>query len=142
MSILETDPVDWALDPVTGDLAEIEPGSGPYLVSGLAGVAQLCLVAVKTVMGELFYDLDSGVPWYANAVVPESEAVLGQRFNEERVRVALRDALLGVPTVRAITVLEVTVDQATRKLHPRWAVSSLFGDTPVAGATFSLDGAT
>jgi hypothetical protein len=129
MSILETDPLDIALG-ADGDIA-LGADGGPYLTSGLAGVAQLCRTALLLFRGEWFRDLDAGVAWMANDVVPEVRAILGQRLDEAAVRAAVRGAVLAVPGVLALTRLEVALDARTRRLTITWAARTVFGDTPV-----------
>ncbi len=127
MTLLLTDPLDIALGD-DGDMALGDDG-GPYLTSGLAGVAQLCRIALLLFRGEWFQDLDAGVPWMANAVVSEEQAVLGQPPNEDAVRAVVRDTLLAVPGVLAVTTLTTSFAAATRTLTITWAVRTVFGDT-------------
>lgn len=127
MALLVTDPLDVALD-ADGDLT-LGADGGPYLIAGLAGVAQLVRAALLLFRGEWFANLDAGVPWLANDVVPEERAILGQPLDEAYVRAAVRDAVLGVPGVLALTRLEISLDATTRALSITWAASTVFGDT-------------
>jgi hypothetical protein len=127
MALLITDPLDIALG-ADGDLV-LGADGGPYLTTGLAGVAQLCRTALLLFRGEWFQDLDAGVPWLANDTVTENQAILGKRFDEAYVRAAVRDTLLAVPGVLSITALAVALNATTRTLAITWAVRSVFGDT-------------
>ena len=78
MALLETDPVDWALDE-DGDL--IIP---IRYTRGLAAVRQGQLIRMRFVRGEWFANLDTGIRYMPNASVPARLALLGQRFNRAR----------------------------------------------------------
>lgn len=129
MTLLADDPLDIALD-ADGDM-DLGDDGGPYFTRGLEGVGQLCRTALLLFRGEWFADLDAGVPWMANDVVSESQAILGNRLDEATVRAAVRDAVLAVPGVLALTKLEIAIAAPTRTLTITWAARTIFGDTPV-----------
>ncbi len=129
MALLVTDPVDIALDD-TGDIDLADDG-GPYLTTGLLGVAQLCRTALLLIRGEWFQDLDAGVPWLENANVPANLAILGQHYDEAAVRSAVRDAILAVPGVLSLKTFELALDALTRTLSITWSARTVFGDTAV-----------
>lgn len=122
---LVTEPVRLALTS-TGDI-EIPM----RFVSGVEAVSQGCRERLRAVRGEWFRDLRLGVPWFEGDQVPASSAILGQRYDERRVRSAIRGALLGDPAVTEILRLDVTFSTATRVLTIRWQVRCAFGDTSV-----------
>jgi hypothetical protein len=124
---LATEPVCLALT-TTGDV-EIPL----RFVSGVEAAAQGCRERLRAVRGEWFRDLNLGVPWFENDQVPPTRAILGQRYDERRVRAEVRAALLGDPTgvITEILRLDVSFSTATRVLTIRWQVRCAFGDTPV-----------
>lgn len=126
MALLITDPIDILLDS-TGD---IDLTAGDLQFSrGLPGVAQGCRIAVQLFRGEWFVDLDAGVPWMPNDTVSTEQAILGQRFNETKARVAIRDALLAVPGVLGLAQLLIAFDTSTRAMSVTWRARTVFGDT-------------
>ena len=93
---------------------------------GVDATAQQCQLALLSFRGEWFADLESGVPWY--------EDILGQKFDEARVRSVIRDALLAVDTVSSVEDLEILFDGSTREVTIVWTVLSTAGQV-VAGET-------
>lgn len=125
MTILKTDPLDWKLN-AAGDF-DFSSG-GPVFVSGVPGVAQLIQIAVSFVMGEWFANLGIGIPLLPNATVPESNALLGQRFSMVKARTAYRTAILAVPGVASVKV-DASFTARTRTLTVSWVAVTTFGDT-------------
>jgi hypothetical protein len=123
---LVNDPIDFLLD-ADGDLTIAD---GDLVFStGLAAVVQIVKLAVGLYRGEWFLDLDEGVPYIANDVVTESEALLGSKFNELRARTVFRDAILAAPGVVALTSLAVSFVSATRTMVVEFRVRTEFGDS-------------
>ncbi len=130
MALLSTDPIDILLG-ADGDL-DLSSG-GLEWSRGIAGVAQGCRIAMQAVKGEWFLNLDDGISYYENDVVPASRAILGQRFDEIKALAEYRTALLGVPGVGKVLALVVDYNSETRALSVSWQVKTEFGDT-VAGS--------
>jgi hypothetical protein len=126
VALLLDDPVDVLLD-ADGDI-DFSRG-GMSLSTGLTAVVQGIGINLAMMRGEWFLDLDAGVPWLANDVVPEAEAILGARPNEARMRFEVRDAILRTPGVLAVTALLVDFDGDTRAMTVDWRASTVFGDT-------------
>lgn len=127
MSTLSTDPLDIGLDPATGDLQII---NGDFVItSGETGVAQLCRIAVMLVRGEWFLDLDAGIPYYARDGVPDNDAIMGQPYNDPKIRAAYRDALTAVQGVGTVDSVTTSFAPGTRTLTVTWTVVTDFGDT-------------
>lgn len=127
MALLETDPYDLALGE-DGDLAIGEDG-GPYFTRGLPAIKQACYIAVSMIRGEWFLDLDAGVPWLERDGVDAATAILGQRFDEGKVRREVRAALFSVPEVVDVPVLTATFNASTRKISVSWEATTAFGET-------------
>ena len=129
--LLSTDPLDLAIDPVSGDLVFAANGD-LTLSSGTAGVVQACRIAMQLVAGEWFMDLDAGIPLFERDGVPASKALLGQKFNKVKARDAFYNALSAVPGVVAIVSLTVDFTDVLppRTLNVAWTVQTAFGDTP------------
>ena len=123
MANLITDSIDLPLD-ADGDLDVFAP-----LTSGLAGVAQSVRVRLLLFKGEWFANLDAGIPYLPRDGVTESEAILGQRFSDTKIRAAFRTAILSAPSVTSLPRLDVTFDAATRTLRVSWRAITTFGDT-------------
>jgi hypothetical protein len=126
MALLETDPIDWELDTTTHDLVIT---TDLAWVSGTEAVAQGCKCVVGMIEGEWFADLDEGVPYLEREGVPASRALLGQKFNPEKARAAMRPELLSVPGVVGINYINPTFDRATREMTISFEVDTEFGDT-------------
>lgn len=127
--MLEDDPNDLAVD-ADGDL-DIVDGDA-YFATGLAGVKQAAEYAVKLIKGEVFFDLDAGIPYVERDGVLASEAILGQKFNEPRARAAFVAALLDVTAVVAVPVLTFSFNSTDRILTVSFVVRTEFGDTDLS----------
>lgn len=90
-----------------------------HFTTGLDAVAQGIRIRVQMFEGEWFLDLDTGIPYYQD--------ILGQKFNEVKIRAAFREEILAAPGVGALLELAVTFDNATRILSVTWKVQSSFG---------------
>lgn len=123
MALLETDPIDWALDS-TGDL--VVP---IRYTRGLDGVAQGIRVRLSLARRELFYNFDAGVPYVAAEGVDPALVILGNRFDPVRAEAAVREAIMKAPGVGSITALAVTLDSRTRAMRVTASVKALFGGT-------------
>lgn len=126
-TVLATDPIDFALDPVTGDLAFADGRIA--MTTGADAVRQGILIRLRNIRGEWFADLDDGVPWFENDSVPAADAILGRPFDEIRTAAAFREAILDTPGVAAIDRLNVAFDGPTRSVRADWVVRTTFGDT-------------
>jgi hypothetical protein len=124
--VLSTDPIDFMLNTSTGDV--VIP---PVLTTGVAAVVQGCRIAMATIAGEWFLDLDQGVPYFERVGVDAAHAIFGQKYDQAKALVAFRAALLKVAGVLSISTLTVTFDGPSRSLTVLWAVKTAFGDTPV-----------
>lgn len=122
MGLLETDRVDLALDPLTGDLA-VGADGGPYWIAGLDAIVQLCTIKMQQFAGEYFADLDRGIDYWGE--------ILGQKPGISRARDEFSTALLEVPGVSQIVTLELEFDGLTRNLTVSWQVRTEFGDSDI-----------
>lgn len=113
--------IDWALDD-DGDL--IIP---LRYTRGLAGVAQGIGIRLRMFKGEWFLNLNLGLPLLDNDVVTESEALLGQVFDQQKALSAFRRVIAAAPYVKSIQALGVSFDGATRTLVVDWRVESALG---------------
>lgn len=117
MAALSTDPIDLLLD-VDGELVI---DSDAQFSTGLDAVVQGCRLRLQLFRGEWFLNLDEGVPYYQD--------ILGQKYNEQNVRAAFRNALVSVPNVDSIIRLELDFNRGTRVLTVTWQVRTAFGDS-------------
>lgn len=128
--------VDDPIDLLLGDDNDLVVDSDLHLVRGIAGVAQLCRIAVQTFAGEWFLDLDVGVPYW--------DAIFGASadIGELAAHGGFRDELLAVNGVIEILVLNVTFDNAqSRTLTVEWQVRTAIGNTTLDTLTFTAGGA-
>ena len=116
--MLESDLIDVKLD-ANGDI-DLSSGSIQF-TNGIDAVVQGIKVRLQTVRGELFLNLDEGVPYY--------EDIFGQRFDEPRIRAAFRGVILSAPGVVELLSLNASFDRSTRQLAVTWAVRTEFGDS-------------
>lgn len=128
---LVTDKIDIKLD-TTNDIALV--GGDFVWTSGLEGVVQAIKIALQTIRGEWFLDLEQGVPYYAvtidgEEVVSTSEALLGEVFDETKALTAFRTAILAVEHVSEILLLAVSFEGATRAMTVNFRVRTTFGDS-------------
>ena len=134
MALLESDPVVFART-ATGDLA-----FPLRLVGGIEAVGIGCRTRVLMFRGEWFLDLDVGVPWLPtdNGRVAERDAILGQRFDDVKVRAAFLRELLTCPGVLDVPILRASFVGETRELSVSWTVRTVFGDTPLDTVTRTI----
>lgn len=117
---LAQNPVDLLLGPDNDLVIDTDL----QLVYGIAGIAQLCMIAVQMFAGEWFLDLDLGIPYW--------DQIFGQDPEVAKLaaRVGFRNALLGIDGVLEILVLDVSFSDAlTRTLTVTWQVRTSLGDT-------------
>lgn len=126
---LSTDNLDFLLDPLTGDLDLT--GGRLNFARGLSGVAQLSKIRLNTIRGELVWDTSFGMPWFANIHVTAAQAILGQKYNQQRATQACYNMLITVPNVTEVILLNVSFVGKTRKLSVQYQLRTTFGDTPV-----------
>lgn len=113
---LYSDPIDLKIDPTTDDL--VIP---PVFVSGVDAVRQGIERRVKKFRGEWFLNTDSGMPWF--------EDILGQQYDELKIKAAFREAILATPGVGSILSMSVSFSAATRLLSVTWKVQTQFDDS-------------
>jgi hypothetical protein len=118
---LADQPRDLLLD-VDGDLVVKNGGA---LSRGLVAVVQACRIALQLFAGEWFLDLDAGIAYW--------ESILGQKAPVaiQAANIALRQELLKVDDVLAVTRLDISFEARTRVMRVVWQVSTAFGETPI-----------
>lgn len=123
---LITDPVDLELDANNQVVIPMRH------VSGTRGVAQRIRIAILTVRGDWFRDLDRGIPLVPAPGVDPSIVILGNKaFDRDLAEAQFRDAISRVPGVGTIDALSVVLNNATRKLTVTWRVTCVFDDVSV-----------
>ncbi len=116
--MLKTDPIDLKFDPTTGELVVTD---NIQLSSGVDGVAQSIRQRLQLFQGEWFLNLEEGTPYFTE--------ILGAKFNEAKIRGAIRPVILAAPGVTELLSLAVAFDGATRNLSVSWEVKTVFDDT-------------
>ena len=129
MALLETDPLDVALD-ADGDI--LIDADGLHFVSGIDGVAQLVKIAVRLFKAEWYLDIEAGMPWF--------EEILGEKFDDALTRQRLNEVILGVPGVVEIRQLTIVPPTKDRDLSVTYALRTAFGDTEPITVTLPLNG--
>jgi len=131
---LSTDPLDLAFDDdrdlvVTTDIA---------FVSGAEGVASQVEERLGAFRGELFFDLERGMPWLPSDTVPESRAILGSRYDAARIRSEVRAMILGTEHITSVARLEVDRDSTERDVSIDFEAVTAFDDTTVTAEGSAL----
>ena len=132
---LLTDPIDLKIDSLTGELSL--DGDDLTFSTGVDAVAQGLKQRILLFKGEWFANLDEGVPYYDNEETGEV-GILGSKFNEERIRAAIRSVILATPGVSSIRSLSAQYDGATRTVTIAWNVVTTFGDTVTDSGDFEV----
>ena len=127
MTIASTDPVARRLT-ADGDL-DVSDGRSQF-VAGLEGFVAGANARLRQVRGAWFADRRRGMPYYENAYVGPTEAILGQAFDEPKARAAYAAAIAETPGFGALLRLELAFDRTTRRLTVTWQARTAFGDTP------------
>jgi hypothetical protein len=117
MAIFVDDPIDLAFAD-DGDLAVTSDLS---LTAGLQAVEQGIRLRVEAIKGEWFLNLAFGVPYF--------EDILGQKFDQNKVHAAFRNAIMSAPGVLSVLELSASFSYSTRVLLVTWRVNTQFGDT-------------
>ncbi len=120
--------VDLALD---GD-GDLEVVTDLRFTTGLEAVAQGLSIRLQSFRGEWFPDLDDGIPYLERDGVPESEAILGQKFDERKISATFRREIVKAPGVDAVSDLVVGFDGATREMTLSFTVTTAFGQITVS----------
>lgn len=81
-------------------------------VDGAAAIAQQCATRLRFGLGEYFGDLRQGIPYFEEILVKGGD--LG------RAREIVRRALLTVPGVVDVPVIELALERASRRLTVTW----------------------
>lgn len=118
-TLLADQPLDLRIDTEDDDLY-VGP-NGPEMISGIDGVAQLALIAVRLFKEEWFLNLDAGMPWF--------QEILGEKFDEALFRARLTETITAVPGVESIISLVIEFDASTRKATVTMKLRTKFGDT-------------
>ena len=114
------DPIDWALDPLTGDRV-ITAAAGASFATGLTAVRQNVEGALSLIKGEWFYDLDRGVAFYQEVV--EKATTLA------RIKDIYREQIFTVQDVLEILTLTINFNGVTRTAAIYFEVLTTFGTT-------------
>ncbi len=128
MALLATDPVCFKRD-ANGNLKfPLE------LASGLEAIGILIRQRLLLFRGEWFLNLDAGIPYLPTedgTTVTEADAILGQKFDQVKVRAAMLEEILTVPGVLDVPVFRLAFIGETRVLTITWVVKSRFGTSDV-----------
>lgn len=134
--MLLTDPINLKLT-ADGDADIAAWASDGAFVAGIDAVISGVRTRLLLIRGEWFLDLDAGVPWFERDGVPGSTAILGGKFDANRVRGPILRAILDAPGVREVLDLKITYDGATRSVVVTWAARTVFGDTPTSSTVLA-----
>ena len=129
MTILSTDVICSAIDPITGDFVYLN--GRRVLATGIGAVVQGIRRRINIVAGEWFLDLDLGVRWFERSGVSATAAIFGQKFDATKADAEIRRAILATPAVTSVLRLDVLFVGVTRGCSITWQARCAFGDTPV-----------
>lgn len=90
-----------AIDPVTNDIYLDEEGN-IAMHSGIDAISDICRNAAQTVLGEMRYAVDQGVPYF--------DCVFNGVPNLAQFEAALRLALLNVNGVSEVVSIQTSID--------------------------------
>ena len=106
------------LNVATWDLT-LDSGNNIASTTGAYSTAQNVACAIRTFLGELWYDTEQGVPYF--------QEILGLGVNQAQIQNAMDDAALSVPGVlRAKTVLQ-SLDRSSREIKGTIYVTDVAG---------------
>lgn len=133
---LSTDPIDWYINPLTGDLP---PTGNIQYTTGLTAVLQAAYIRLRMFAGEWFANLDAGVRYLERDGVTAAQALLGQKFNKGKACREIRDNLIGNPSrnitpiagIVELLVCDAAFNTSTRVMTITWQARTQFGDTPL-----------
>lgn len=131
---LSTDPLDLAFD----DDRDLVVTTDISFVAGAEGVAAQVEERLGAFRGELFFDLERGMPWLPSDTVPESRAILGSRYDAARIRSEVRAMVLGTEHVTSVARLEVDRDSTERDVSIDFEAVTAFDDTTVTAEGSAL----
>lgn len=106
-----------------GDLA-LGPSGDLEVVTGQEAIAQRLLFTLRHFQGEWFLDEGFGVPWFQKVLRKNPEGVV--------VDAVLKQAILSVDGVIALTRFEATWDRPRRALSVRFQVRTRSGTLDLA----------
>lgn len=128
--VLETDPVTLARN-ADGTLNVLALATrGGAFETGLTAVVTGVRERLQLIAGEWFLNLDAGIPYFERDGVEPERVILGERFDEARIREPFLKAILSTPGVVAVTQLAIVFDGETRTVSITWRARCLFGETP------------
>jgi hypothetical protein len=102
--------VDLQLD----DDGDLLIGRDATFTTGLDAVKQGARIRCQTFRGEVFCDLDFGIPYY--------QEILGQKYSDLKVRTPFREMLENTPGVVEVSSLSTSFDRSTRRTTVTWKV--------------------
>jgi hypothetical protein len=112
---------DLALDPITGDL--LVTGLDLEIIQGAAAVRQNIAIKLKLWTGEWFLDTEFGTPYLTD--------ILGKQISISAAVAALKQSILAVNDVNAITDFTYNFSRQTRVMSVAFTASTNFGLIPV-----------
>lgn len=87
----------------------------------VTAAAQQIRLAIGMFKGENFLDLDDGTPFY--------EDILGQKFNENKIRGVIRERIMTVDLVATLEPLTLAFNRGTRVLTIGWHATTITGES-------------
>ncbi|MEX5443420.1 hypothetical protein WCE14_08635 [Acinetobacter schindleri] len=100
-------------------------GLNDFHIDSVEAVAQAIDTKLKLWMGEWFADVSDGTGW--------SQAILGKQ-SSNLYELTLRQRVLETPGVISVQDFQSSLDPNTRKLTVNMVVSTVYGQTDLAGA--------
>lgn len=109
---------DLAFDKTTGKF-RLASGNLSF-TTGLEAVRQSVEIRLQFFLGEWFLDASRGMAYYQQVFVKNPSI--------PAVRELFRDQIRGVPGVRDVTKLDLTLDKNTRRLSVKWTANTDLGE--------------
>ena len=117
---------DFKIDPLTGDIS-VKDGDFE-VVRDREAVVQGIAVRVKMFLGEVYYDLDIGVPWV--------QRILGKGPNhasDAEIQAILKDTIASTPDVTSVLSVGLT-KKADRTMQLDYEATDTYLQTPFTGS--------
>lgn len=117
---------DLLLDSSTNDLV-ISNGQLQLTETQQDTTLQKCKISLSTYKGEVFWDIDAGIPWLKNDNNPVqllSKSTTNKRF----IDVVIQENILGREGITGISSYESTWDKPTGKLTISFIATTEYGE--------------
>jgi hypothetical protein len=108
---------------------DVDMARGLQFVGDVEAVLAGARFRLGLIRGEWFANRDVGVPYFPRDEIDAGVEILGQPFEEAKIRRYISEALLSTPNLTTLLGLTVSYDNATRTCTVEWEARASWGDT-------------